>query len=77
VSGSERTHDVLGNFLLALAALMALKSGLVIGLFIAPDTVSFDSLVETATGATFLTTAFSVLLRVIQSRRDVFLRRSG
>ena len=32
------------------------------GLFIAPETVAFDSLVETATGPTFLTTALSVLL---------------
>jgi Zn-dependent protease len=32
------------------------------GLFIAPETVSFDSLVETVTGPTFLTTALSVLL---------------
>ena len=52
----------IGNFLIALAALAALKSGLVMGLFIAPETVSFDSLVETATGPTFLTTALSVLL---------------
>jgi hypothetical protein len=52
----------IGNFLIALAALLALRSGLVMGLFIAPETVSFDSLVETATGPTFLTTALSVLL---------------
>src|SRR5918993_2870272 len=31
----------IGNFLIALAALLALRSGLVMGLFIAPETVSF------------------------------------
>ena len=32
------------------------------GPFIAPETVSFDSLVETAAGPTFVTTTLSVLL---------------
>ena len=53
----------LGNFLIALAALVALKIGLAVGTFVAPDTASFESLVETAAaGPTFLTTALSVLL---------------
>jgi Zn-dependent protease len=51
-----------GNFLIAFAVLAVLRTGLAVGLFVAPDTVSFDSVVETAGGATFVTTALSVLL---------------
>jgi Zn-dependent protease len=51
-----------GNFLIAFAVLAVLKTCLAVGVFVAPDTVSFDSVVETAGGATFMTTALSVLL---------------
>jgi len=54
----------MGNLLVAAAALVVMKIGLVTGWFIAPDQVSFDSVIEFAsgTGPTFLTTALSVLL---------------
>lgn len=53
----------LGNFLIAFAALATVRGGLAMGVFTAPETVSFDSLVEFgAAGPTFVTTALSVLL---------------
>jgi Zn-dependent protease len=53
-----------GNFLVASAALIVMKSGLAAGWFIAPDRVSFDSVIELAgnSGPTLITTALSVLL---------------
>jgi Zn-dependent protease len=53
-----------GNLLIALLALGLLKIGLAAGWFMAPDTVSFDSLVEMASGSgpNFLTTVLSVFL---------------
>ena len=53
-----------GNLLIALLALGLLKVGLASGWFMAPDRVSFDSLVEMASGGgpNFLTTILSVFL---------------
>ena len=51
-----------GNLLIALLALGLLKVGLGAGLFIAPEYVSFSSLVEMASGPNFLTATLSVLL---------------
>src|SRR5687767_11055463 len=53
-----------GNLLIALTALILMKVGLASGLFIAPERVSFDSVIWLAggTGPSFLTTALSVLL---------------
>jgi Zn-dependent protease len=53
-----------GNFLIALVALVALKAGLVLGWFVAPDRASFDTLVATASGggAGFAGTLLSVTL---------------
>jgi Zn-dependent protease len=53
-----------GNLLIALLALAILKTGLAGGWFAAPDRVSFDSLVEMASGSgpNFLTTILSVFL---------------
>jgi Zn-dependent protease len=52
-----------GNFLIASAALIVLRSGLSFGWFVAPETVSLDSIVEFSTnGPSFATTALSVLL---------------
>jgi Zn-dependent protease len=53
----------LGNLLIALAAFAILRFGLSAEWFIAPQRVSFDSIVElAAAGPTFVTTALSVLL---------------
>ena len=53
-----------GNFLIALLALGLLKIGLGGGWFVAPERVSFDSLVEMASGGgpNFVTTVLSVFL---------------
>src|SRR6185436_4913496 len=53
-----------GNFLLALIALAGLRIGLMLGVFVAPDSVSFDTLVGTspASGAGFIGTLLSVFL---------------
>jgi Zn-dependent protease len=53
-----------GNVLVALLALGFLKFGLAAGWFVAPDSVSFNSLVEMASGSgpNFLTTILSVFL---------------
>jgi Zn-dependent protease len=52
-----------GNFLIALVAFGVLRAGLTLGWFIAPETVSFDSLVEMiGSGPTFVTTTLSLLL---------------
>jgi len=52
-----------GNLLIALAALLIVRSGVALGWFIAPEHVSFDSIVEMANGgATFVTTLLSVFL---------------
>jgi Zn-dependent protease len=55
-----------GNLLIALASFAVLKGGLALGWFMAPETASFDSIVELASGSgpSFVTTAFSVLLVV-------------
>jgi Zn-dependent protease len=53
----------LGNFLIATAAFIVLRTGLEVGVFGAPDRVRFESLVEMAGGGpSFVTTLFSVLL---------------
>jgi Zn-dependent protease len=53
-----------GNLVIALTALALLRGGLAAGWFVAPDRVSFDSLVEMASGGgpTFVTTVLSVFL---------------
>jgi Zn-dependent protease len=52
-----------GNFLIAMAAFAILRAGLEVGWFMAPDRVSFESLVELAAGGpSFITTLLSVLL---------------
>jgi Zn-dependent protease len=51
-----------GNFLIAAGAFALLKAGLAAGAFLAPATASFSSVVETASGPTFLTTMLSVFL---------------
>jgi Zn-dependent protease len=54
----------LGNLLIALAALVALRFGLAMDWFVAPDRVSFDSIAEVAGvgGPALVTTLLSVLL---------------
>jgi Zn-dependent protease len=53
----------LGNLLIAIAAFAAMRTGLGIGSFAAPDQVSFESIVEYAGGKSgFLPTLLSVLL---------------
>ena len=52
----------LGNFLLAAAAFIVLRIGLGVGVFMAPDRVRFETLVEMASGPSFVTTLLSVLL---------------
>lgn len=52
-----------GNFLIALAAFLILRSGLWLGWFVAPETVSLDSIAElTGQGPSYVTTVLSVLL---------------
>ena len=51
-----------GNFLIALAAFVILRSGLSLGWFVAPESVSLDSIVELARGPSYVTTMISVLL---------------
>jgi Zn-dependent protease len=53
-----------GNLLIAIVALVVLRFGLAAEWFVAPERVSFDSVVEMAAGGgtTFVTTALSVLL---------------
>jgi Zn-dependent protease len=53
-----------GNLLIAVLALVALRAGLASGWFVAPDRVSFSSLVEMASGSgpNFVTTVLSILL---------------
>ena len=53
-----------GNFLIALVALVALRAGLMVGWFVAPESASFDSLVAVASGGglSFVGTVLSVLL---------------
>jgi Zn-dependent protease len=52
-----------GNFAIALAAFAAMRGGLALWWFAAPDTASFDSVVEIAgAGPNFVTTVLSVLL---------------
>ena len=53
----------IGNVLIATSALILLRVGLAIGLFIAPDRITFETLVASANGTpTFLTILLSVLL---------------
>jgi Zn-dependent protease len=51
-----------GNFLIALTAFVALKAGLAMGFFIAPETARFSSVVETAAGPNVVTTMLSIFL---------------
>ena len=52
----------LGNFLIASAAFVILRAGLSFGWFVAPESVSLDSIVELTKGPSYLTTMLSVLL---------------
>jgi Zn-dependent protease len=51
-----------GNFLIALTVFVLMRVGLGIGFFISPDRVSFESIVELASGPGFVTMLLSVLL---------------
>lgn len=51
-----------GNFLIAAVVLVLMRAGLTAGVFVAPDSVSFSSLLETPQGGTLLTGLLSVLL---------------
>jgi Zn-dependent protease len=51
-----------GNFALALLAFAVLRAGLGADIFVAPETASFASLVETASGPNGITTLLSVFL---------------
>lgn len=51
-----------GNFLIVIAAFLILRVGLWLGWFIAPESVSLDSIVEMAGGPSYVTTMLSVLL---------------
>lgn len=52
-----------GNFLIAIGAFVALRIGLGLGAFIAPDRVNFETIVAAASGeANFVTMLLSVLL---------------
>lgn len=52
-----------GNFIIALLAFLILRLGLWLGWFVAPETVSLDSIVElTSYGPSYVTTLLSVLL---------------
>ena len=52
-----------GNFMIAVAAFLVIRSGLAFGWFIAPETVSLDSIVEFAKhGSSYVTTMLSVLI---------------
>ena len=52
-----------GNMLIAITALVLLRVGLAIGLFLAPDRISFETLVASASGEpSFLSILLSVLL---------------
>jgi Zn-dependent protease len=54
----------LGNLIIAFLAFGVMRAGLAMGWFVAPDHVSFDSIVELAgvAGPSFITTLLSVLL---------------
>src|SRR6185437_7231707 len=51
-----------GNFLIVIAAFLILRVGLWLGWFVAPESVSVDSIVEMAGGPSYVTTMLSVLL---------------
>jgi Zn-dependent protease len=51
-----------GNLLVALSAFTLIKVGLAAGWFLAPDHVSFDSIVELASGPSFVTSLLSVFV---------------
>jgi Zn-dependent protease len=51
-----------GNFLIALTAFVTLKAGLAMGVFIAPETARFASVVETPGGPNVITTMLSIFL---------------
>ena len=51
-----------GNLLVALAALVLIKAGLLAGLLVAPNHASFDSIVELAGGPSFITGLLSVFV---------------
>jgi Zn-dependent protease len=51
-----------GNFLIVIAAFLILRVGLWLGWFVAPESVSLDSIVELAGGPSYVTTMVSVLL---------------
>jgi Zn-dependent protease len=51
-----------GNLAIALVALACLRAGLALDWFVAPASVTFDSVAELASGKSFVTSALSVLL---------------
>ena len=52
-----------GNFMIAVTAFLVIRGGLAFGWFVAPETVSLDSIVEFAThGSSYVTTMLSVLI---------------
>ena len=53
----------LGNLLIAILAFVAIRAGVALGWFVAPERVNFDSMIEMAAGGpTFVTTLLSVFL---------------
>ena len=51
-----------GNFIIAAIALLIMRTGLGAGMFVAPDSINFSSLLEMTGGRTFVTSLLSVLL---------------
>jgi Zn-dependent protease len=51
-----------GNFMIAVGAFVLVRAGLELGWFVAPETVSLDSLVERTQGPSYITTMLSVLI---------------
>jgi len=51
-----------GNFMIAFGAFVLVRAGLELGWFVAPETVSLDSLVELTQGPSYITTMLSVLI---------------
>lgn len=51
-----------GNLLIALAVFLIMRAGLSAGVFVAPDSVNFSSIVEVTGGRSFITGFLSILL---------------
>jgi Zn-dependent protease len=52
----------LGNILVGTASFIVIKAGLLAGVFVAPNRVGFDSIVELASGPSFITSLLSVFV---------------